>query len=175
MPAPALAAAAIRGMQAARAAAGALQEERSLARRAKAASQALRAKSEIKSKLESAERLAKRLKQLKRIGWLIKGVTLGTTSFGDIFISVWVLLFWANVELVLFPIFIPWWKQEWWEKAFTIALDLIVFTILLAIAGIIILVVEAVQAGCGVIDTLSGVPNPFLIPSLIAKFVGLCP
>ena len=147
MPAPALAAAAIRGMQAARAAAGALQEERSLARRAKAASQALRAKSEIKSKLESAERLAKRLKQLKRIGWLIKGVTLGTTSFGDIFISVWVLLFWANVELVLFPIFIPWWKQEWWEKAFTIMLDLVVFSILLLVIGVLALILKAAGVG----------------------------
>ena len=156
MPAPALAAAFVRGAQAARAAAGALQEERSLARRAKAASQALRAKSEIKSKLESAERLAKRLKQLKRIGWLIKGITLGTTSFGDIFISVWVLLFWANVELVLFPIFIPWWKQEWWEKAFTIMLDLVVFSILLLVIGVLALILKAAGVGLDMMTTPFG-------------------
>lgn len=148
MPAPAIAAAFLRGAQAARAAGAALGEERALARKAKAARAALKAKSDIKSKAESAQRLAQKLKQIKRIGWLIKGVTLATSSIGDVFISIWVLLFWANMELIIFPLIMPWWKQAWWEKLFTILLDFIVLSILLITIGILAYFVNDPDAAC---------------------------
>ncbi len=148
MPAPAIAAAFLRGAQAARAAGVALQEERAMARKAKMVRAAMKAKSDIKSKAESAERLAQKLKQLKRIGWVIKGVTLGTSSAGDVFISIWVLLFWANMELLIFPLIMPWWKQAWWEKLFTILLDFIVFTILMVTVGIIYFLIDNPTEAC---------------------------
>lgn len=160
MPAPAIAAAFLRGAQAARAAGAALQEERVVARKAKAVQAAMKAKSEVKSKVESAERLAQKLKQLKRIGWLIKGVTLGTSSAGDIFISIWILLFWANMELIIFPLIMPWWKQAWWEKLFTILLDFIVMTILLVTVGMVYYFMDNPTEACIVMGVATG--NIFL-------------
>lgn len=160
MPAPAIAAAFLRGAQAARAAGAALQEERTLAKKAKAMHAAMKAKSDIKSKTESAERLAQKLKQLKRIGWLIKGVTLGTSSAGDIFISIWILLFWANMELIIFPLIMSWWKQAWWEKLFTVLLDFIVLTILLVTIGMLVYFVNNPTEACIIMGVVTG--NIFL-------------
>ena len=108
-----------------------LNQARAYAQKVKAAEKAKKEKSALMAKAESIERLAKKLKQLKRIGWLIKAVTLTGAGLGDVIISLWVLLFWANIEMIVFPLIITWWKQEWWEKMFTIVLDLIVLTICL--------------------------------------------
>ncbi|MDP3985923.1 MAG: hypothetical protein Q8P77_00620 [Candidatus Veblenbacteria bacterium] len=164
MPAPAIAAAAIRGMQAARTAMGALNEERTLARRSKALAQANKAKTSLKSKTESVERLAKKLKQLKRIGWLIKGVTLGTTSIGDVFISLWVLAGYAAVETFLFPLLFRWWKQEWWEKILNYSIILGAFIILLAGVSILLLILGFVGGG-NLLPTMSTTSPPFGVPA----------
>jgi len=160
MPAPAIAAAVLRGTQAVRAAARALNETRNITRRAKQVAQARRAKAALESKIESSQRMAKKLKQLKRIGWLIKGVTLGTSSMGDVFFSLGALLFWSNMELIVFPIIIPWWKQEWWEKAITIIIDLIIFSVVLMIVMIPVYLYTNPAEACSLLGEVTG--NIFL-------------
>ncbi len=144
MPLPAIAAAVVRGAAVARETQVALVAERELAKRVagKAAASALQGKA------ESVERLAKKLKQLKRIGWLIKGVTFGTTSLGDVFISIWALLSWSFIETIIFPIVIPWWKQSGWEKAVNYGLMLFALTILIIVFGVVYALVSDPAMAC---------------------------
>lgn len=155
MPAPAIAAAVLRGATAAREAQAALAAERELAKRTAGRAAA----SALQGKAESVERLAKKLKQLKRIGWLIKGVTLGTTSLGDVFISVWVLLFWSNMELFIFPLILPWWNQSGWEKAITYMLDFFVLMVIVVVFGIMYALVSDPAMAC---ENLGPAVSPIL-------------
>ncbi len=177
MPAPAITAAVLRGTQAMRAAKAAWQEERAMTKKAKEIKTVQKIKSEMQSENENALRLAKKLKQLKRIGWAIKGISLTFTSLGDILFSVWVFLFWANMELFIFPLFIPWWKQTTLEKAITVFLDLVIIFILFCIIGLVLLLVESVNEICGFLDDAQKSPLfiPVTIIKLIVKAIGKCP
>lgn len=129
----------IQDEQASQIAAASLQEQRALARKTKQLQAAMQARTEVQSKMESVERTVKRLRQLKRIGYLIKALALTGTGLGDFIFSLSTLLIWANIELIVFPFFVPGWKQEWWEKLITILLDLLVLLVLLIVIAPVIL------------------------------------